>query len=103
MRKFTFKNGEAPFISDETLNQMQANIEEATDGRMGDEYLNTSTYNIGDYCIYDNLLYKCITAVTTSENFNSTKWQKTTIANELKNRLEFEVIEEITTTEVISE
>lgn len=96
MKKFAFKNGEAPFISDETLNQMQANIEEATDGRMGDEYLNTSTYNIGDYCIYDNLLYRCITSITEPEEFDSNKWQKTTITNELKNRLEFEVVEETT-------
>ena len=95
MKKITFKNGEAPYLSDETLNQIQTNIEEATDGRMGDEYSNTLIYEIGDYCIYDNLLYKCTTSILEPEEFDSNKWIKTTISAELKKRLEFEVVEVI--------
>ena len=43
-------------------------------------YDNTSTYAVGDYVYYNNLIYKCNTAVTTAEDFDSQKWtQKTYI------------------------
>lgn len=61
---------------------------------ISDLYSNTKTYAVDDYCIYNNTLYKCITAVTTAENFDPTKWQATNIATELESRLEFELVEE---------
>lgn len=43
-------------------------------------YDNTATYAVGDYVYYNNLIYKCNTAVTTAEDFDSQKWtQKTYI------------------------
>lgn len=52
---------------------------------IADKYSSDSTYNIGDYCIYDYKLYKCNTQISTGEDFDSTKWDQTTIMNELKN------------------
>ena len=46
-----------------------------------DEFDSTKTYAVGEYCIYENKLYKCTTAITTGENFNSAKWEATTIGN----------------------
>lgn len=46
-------------------------------------YNNTSTYNVDDYCIYSNTLYRCTTAITTAENFDNTKWELTTITTDL--------------------
>lgn len=48
-----------------------------------DEYDNTSTYSIGNYCIYNNTLYKCITAIAIAEDFDSTKWIQTSITEEI--------------------
>ena len=48
-----------------------------------DEYSTSKTYAVGDYCIYTNTIYKCKTAITTPEAFNSSKWDATSIANEL--------------------
>lgn len=48
-----------------------------------DEYSSSETYAVGDYCIYTNTIYKCKTAITTPEAFNSSKWDATSIANEL--------------------
>lgn len=48
-----------------------------------DEYSSSKTYAVGDYCIYTNTIYKCKTAITTPEAFNSSKWDATSIANEL--------------------
>ena len=39
------------------------------------EYSNTDTYNINDYVIYNNKLYRCTTDITTPEEFNISNWQ----------------------------
>lgn len=48
------------------------------------EYNNTLTYKVGDYCMYENKLYKCITEITTAESFDSNKWEDTTVFDEIK-------------------
>ena len=50
---------------------------------ISDAYDNTKTYAVGDYCIYSNILYKCNTAISTPEDFDSTKWDATTVGDEL--------------------
>ena len=49
-----------------------------------DEYDSSKSYAVGDYCIKDNTLYKCTTAISTAEAFNSAHWSATTIDEELK-------------------
>lgn len=44
-----------------------------------DEYDETQTYAVGDYAIYNNIVYECTTAVSTAEPFDSTKWTATSI------------------------
>lgn len=39
-------------------------------------YDHTLTYDVGDLVMYETLLYECITAVTTPEAWDSTKWQR---------------------------
>lgn len=50
---------------------------------IADDYDNTQTYAVGDYCIYEGDLYKCITAVTSAESFDSTKWDAVLVTDEL--------------------
>lgn len=47
------------------------------------EYNSSSTYSSGDYCIHDYALYKCND--TTTGDWDSSKWDQTTIMDELKN------------------
>ena len=49
-----------------------------------DAYDNSKSYGVGDYCIYDNKLYRCITAIESAEAFNITKWEQTTVGKEVK-------------------
>ena len=49
-------------------------INDATIGGMFEEYKNTSKYNVNDYVIYNNCLYKCNTKITDPEEFNKSKW-----------------------------
>ena len=52
-------------------------------GNLADTYDTVKTYEVGDYCIYQGLLYKCV-AQTTGE-FYSDAWVQTTITRELSN------------------
>lgn len=47
------------------------------------DYDDTQTYAVGDYVIYDGLLYKCVTAVTTAETFDPTKWTHVVVTDEM--------------------
>ena len=47
---------------------------------LSDQFSNSSAYAVGDYVIYNNLLYKCTTAVTTPGDWTgSLNWTRTTI------------------------
>lgn len=43
-----------------------------------EEYDSDSTYSIGDYCIYDDKTMICNTAITTPEEYDSSKWTEST-------------------------
>lgn len=95
--KTEWNNNTAPYINDTNLNKIEQgiydndqaittlgnrvdNIANKTDSALGyDEYSSTSTYVVGDYCIYNNKLYVCNTAIATAEEFDSTKWTETSV------------------------
>lgn len=52
-------------------------------------YSNANTYVIDDLVYYNDYLYKCNTAVSTPEDFDSSKWTQTTITTELSTVLKF--------------
>lgn len=47
---------------------------------MSDQYSSARAYDVGDICIHNNDLYKCVTAVEAAETFNASKWNKTSLA-----------------------
>ena len=50
---------------------------------IGDEFNSSLTYVVGDFCIYNNTLYKCTTAINTAGEWDESKWEATTVATEL--------------------
>ena len=97
LEKINFKNNQSPYISDTNLNRMQTNIENAinyVEDKISDEFDSTKNYSEGQYCIYNNILYKANEDITAGA-WDSTKWTATTIGAELESRLEFELVEEI--------
>lgn len=54
---------------------------------ISDAYDSTQTYAVGDYCVYDGQLYRCITAISTAETFDVTKWVATNVMSELSSKL----------------
>ena len=65
------------------LNKIENGIADAHGAIGVDSYSASSTYEVGDYCIYNNKMYKCNTAISTAEAFNSSKWTEVTIPSEL--------------------
>lgn len=90
--KRNWVNGQQPAINNTNLNALESDIqtfgnnilEEANNNvitKLGyDQYSNEETYDIGDYCIHNNTLYVCTTAITTPEDFSTAKWTATSIA-----------------------
>lgn len=72
-------------VNDANLNKMENGIADANGAISVNTYSNTSTYAIGDYCMYNNKLYRCKTTISTAENFNNTKWQEIKIMEEIAN------------------
>lgn len=48
-----------------------------------DAFDETKTYAVGNYCIYNNVLYKCKTAVTEAGPWNEDNWAITTVEAEI--------------------
>lgn len=46
-------------------------------------YDSAQTYDVGAYVIYQNTLYKCITAITVGEAFDPNKWTSVKVMNEM--------------------
>lgn len=55
----------------------------ALNANLAQNYSSSSTYSVGDFVIYENQLYKCKTAISSGESFNSSKWDATSLENEL--------------------
>lgn len=57
--------------------EVRVNISTSTE-----EFSNIKTYKVKDYCIYEGLLYKCVSAITNPGPFNTSDWEVTTVYNE---------------------
>lgn len=54
-------------------------------------YSITSTYSIGDLVTYDNKLYKCTVAITTSEVWTPRHWTETSISDGQDKSVRFDI------------
>lgn len=52
---------------------------------IANEYSSSSTYAVGSYVIYEGNLYRCTTAITTAEAWNSSHWTQVTVGGEFVN------------------
>lgn len=96
--KTTWVDNTTP-IDKNNLNKIESGIKN-NDINIGEEnYDNTKTYEVGDIVRYNEKIYKCITAITTAENFDNSKWEQTNIVEIVQSeKLKiYELIEAIST------
>ena len=48
-----------------------------------DVYDATATYAVGDYCVYNSQLYKCVADITTAEAWTAAHWTATNVMDEV--------------------
>lgn len=53
-------------------------------------YDSTATYAVGDLCLYNGVLYKCVTAITAAEDWTVAHWTQVNIDNEFVHKSELE-------------
>lgn len=56
----------------------------AENAMISDGYSTTKSYKIGDLCIYNNVLYRCTTAIDEGEAWNSSHWEQTNLGDEVR-------------------
>lgn len=66
-------------------------IEDAAGVNIADLYDDTATYNVGDYCVHDGLLYKCNTAIASAEAWTSAHWTRCIVTEEMSTTGEVKV------------
>ena len=69
-------------LLDTELYRVDTNAGKALDD-FADEYDSSSTYDAGDFAMYNGQLYKCNTASTTG-TWDSTKWDASTVGSEIE-------------------
>lgn len=65
---------------------LQTLINELETNLVALEYSSSATYAVGDYCVHDNKMYRCTTAISTAEAWNSAHWSLVIIGDELKTK-----------------
>lgn len=77
------------YVIDDGQNKIPGYSKEETDAaidaaasnlsNLADAYDATKTYAVGDWCIYNSVLYQCKTAITTAEAWNAAHWQQMSV------------------------
>jgi hypothetical protein len=57
---------------------------DALAGAIAPVYDETETYAVGDYVLYNHVIYKCKTAIAVPESFDSTKWDNIIITTAMQ-------------------
>lgn len=56
-----------------------------TNHMIAPEYSSTSTYNVGDYVVQSDKLYKCISAIESAEEWTAAHWSQVSMGGEVSN------------------
>ena len=98
VKGFKFGNGEVQkYDYNELDNKLELDAALETEGKAADSkavgdvlnadiapvYSASSTYAVGDYVLYHNVLYRCMTAITTAEAWTAAHWTAVNVGSEL--------------------
>lgn len=77
-------------ITDDTLSIADKAADAAAVGNalaaeIAPKYSTSATYEVGDYVLYNNSLYRCNTAITTAESWTAAHWTAVKVVSELSN------------------
>lgn len=67
-----------------TLENLKGAITQKEAENLAKAYSNTSTYNVGDLCVYNGELYECTTRIAAAESWTDAHWIRSNIDSKLK-------------------
>lgn len=67
----------------ESVTGISAAIDTLLGSNIAEEYSESKTYAVGDYCTYNGQLYKCVVAVTEAKAFDTANWEIAHIMDEI--------------------
>ena len=71
---------------------------ETINGNIAPAYSTSATYKVEDYVIYNNVLYKCKTEITTAESWTAAHWEQAVTSTDIadvKNAFEYDTVKNI--------
>jgi len=71
---------------------LQTLINDLETSIVAEEYSSSTTYALGSYCIYNNLLYRCTTEIDTAEAWNSNHWTQIVLADDVELKTSIQAI-----------
>lgn len=57
-------------------------------GNIASSYSSSATYAIGQYCLYNNDIYKCTTTIVSPEAWNAAHWVQVTVGDQLYTKVD---------------
>ena len=73
----------------------------SSNANLAPDYDSTSTYAVGDWCIYNGTLYQCNTAIPTAEAFDPTHWTAKKVVDAFAD-IEDELDDKVDTTDFLA-
>ena len=70
---------------DNAIETVGTNMADKLSDSIAPHYSSEYTYNIGDYVMFSNALYRCTTTISTEEDWTPSHWTKTSIIEILHN------------------
>lgn len=71
-------------ITEAELTIALSGLREAFNANIAEGYSSSSVYSEGDYCLYNNVLYRCKTDILSPEAWDSTHWEAASLADDVQ-------------------
>lgn len=71
-------------ITEAELTSALSGLREAFNANIAEGYSSSSVYSEGDYCLYNNVLYRCKTDILSPEAWDSTHWEAASLADDVQ-------------------
>lgn len=71
-------------VTEAELTSALSGLREVFNTNIAEGYSSSSVYSEGDYCLYNNVLYRCKTDILSPEAWDSTHWEAASLADDVQ-------------------
>lgn len=69
-----------------TYQRLKSAINQDIADNLAPEYSSQNTYNVGDLCVHEGMLYRCTSQIVNSETWTAAHWTETDVSEEINNK-----------------